>query len=145
MRLTESFAMWPGASVSGIYFADPEARYFGLGCIDRDQVADYAARKHMTTEEVERWLAESQRSPPPLNRYRPAAPTRTVTGTTIGPPLPASGVVTRMVPECTPGFRKNGLAVTRKFTASCPSPPSPPAIPLHWSPPPHTVPAAPAK
>ncbi|MCX6586606.1 MAG: methionine synthase [Acidobacteria bacterium] len=56
MRLTESFAMWPGASVSGIYFAHPEARYFSLGRIDRDQVADYATRKHMTTEEVERWL-----------------------------------------------------------------------------------------
>jgi 5-methyltetrahydrofolate--homocysteine methyltransferase len=65
MRLTESFAMWPGASVSGIYFAHPEARYFSLGRIDRDQVADYAARKRMTTQEVERWLG------PNLN-YDPA-------------------------------------------------------------------------
>jgi len=65
MRLTESFAMWPGASVSGIYFAHPEARYFSLGRIDRDQVADYAARKRMTTAEVERWLG------PNLN-YDPA-------------------------------------------------------------------------
>jgi len=56
MRLTESYAMWPGSSVSGLYFAHPEARYFTLGKIDRDQVADYAARKGMTVAEVERWL-----------------------------------------------------------------------------------------
>ena len=56
MLLTESFAMWPGSSVSGLYFAHPESRYFTLGKIDRDQVADYAARKGMTVQEVERWL-----------------------------------------------------------------------------------------
>jgi 5-methyltetrahydrofolate--homocysteine methyltransferase len=56
MRLTESFAMWPGSSVSGLYFAHPEARYFTLGKIDRDQVASYRERKGMTTQEVERWL-----------------------------------------------------------------------------------------
>ena len=42
IRLTESFAMWPGSSVSGLYFAHPQSRYFSLGKIDRDQVADYA-------------------------------------------------------------------------------------------------------
>jgi 5-methyltetrahydrofolate--homocysteine methyltransferase len=56
MRITESFAMWPGSSVSGLYFAHPEARYFSLGKIDRDQVADYHSRKGMTVAEVERWL-----------------------------------------------------------------------------------------
>jgi 5-methyltetrahydrofolate--homocysteine methyltransferase len=56
MRLTESYAMWPGSSVSGLYFAHPEARYFSLGKIDRDQVADYAARKGMPVADVERWL-----------------------------------------------------------------------------------------
>jgi 5-methyltetrahydrofolate--homocysteine methyltransferase len=56
MRLTESFAMWPGSSVSGLYFAHPESRYFTLGKIGRDQVHDYARRKGMTTEQVERWL-----------------------------------------------------------------------------------------
>ncbi|XXX76789.1 methionine synthase [Sorangium sp. So ce134] len=56
IRLTESFAMWPGSSVSGLYFAHPEARYFSLGKIDRDQVVDYHARKGMTVAEVERWL-----------------------------------------------------------------------------------------
>jgi 5-methyltetrahydrofolate--homocysteine methyltransferase len=57
MTLTESCAMLPAASVSGWYFAHPEARYFGLGRIGRDQVTDYAARKGMTPEEIERWLA----------------------------------------------------------------------------------------
>ncbi|WP_438010677.1 methionine synthase [Sorangium sp. So ce321] len=56
IRITESFAMWPGSSVSGLYFAHPEARYFSLGKIDRDQVIDYHARKGMTVAEVERWL-----------------------------------------------------------------------------------------
>ena len=65
MLITESFAMWPGSSVSGLYFAHPESRYFSLGKIDRDQVADYSARKEMSTAEVERWLG------PNLN-YDPA-------------------------------------------------------------------------
>jgi 5-methyltetrahydrofolate--homocysteine methyltransferase len=56
MQLTESFAMWPGSSVSGLYFAHPESRYFAVGKIDRDQVADYAERKGMTVAAVERWL-----------------------------------------------------------------------------------------
>ena len=56
MLITESFAMWPGSSVSGLYFAHPESRYFSLGKIDRDQVADYAQRKGMSVAEVERWL-----------------------------------------------------------------------------------------
>jgi 5-methyltetrahydrofolate--homocysteine methyltransferase len=59
MRLTESFAMWPGSSVSGLYFAHPAARYFGLGKIDRDQVADYHRRKGMSVAEVERWLGQN--------------------------------------------------------------------------------------
>ncbi len=59
MLITESFAMWPGSSVSGVYFAHPESRYFSLGKIDRDQVADYAKRKGMTVAEVERWLGQN--------------------------------------------------------------------------------------
>jgi 5-methyltetrahydrofolate--homocysteine methyltransferase len=66
MFITESFAMWPGSSVSGLYFAHPESRYFGLGKIDRDQVVDYAARKGMSITQVERWLG------PNLN-YEPGA------------------------------------------------------------------------
>ena len=56
ITLTESYAMWPGSSVSGLYFAHPEARYFTLGRIDRDQVADYAVRKDLPVAEIERWL-----------------------------------------------------------------------------------------
>jgi len=59
MLITESFAMWPGSSVSGIYFAHPESRYFSLGKIDRDQVADYSERKRMSVAEVERWLGQN--------------------------------------------------------------------------------------
>jgi len=59
MLLTESFAMWPGSSVSGLYFAHPESRYFSLGKIDRDQVADYSERKGMSVAEIERWLGQS--------------------------------------------------------------------------------------
>jgi 5-methyltetrahydrofolate--homocysteine methyltransferase len=59
MMITESFAMWPGSSVSGLYFAHPASRYFSLGKIDRDQVADYSQRKGMSISEVERWLGQS--------------------------------------------------------------------------------------
>jgi 5-methyltetrahydrofolate--homocysteine methyltransferase len=57
IKLTESYAMYPTAAVSGWYFAHPEARYFTIGKIDRDQVEDYAQRKGMTLEEAERWLS----------------------------------------------------------------------------------------
>lgn len=57
MKLTESYAMWPGASVSGWYFSHPESKYFAVAQIQRDQVEDYAQRKGMPVAEVERWLA----------------------------------------------------------------------------------------
>jgi 5-methyltetrahydrofolate--homocysteine methyltransferase len=57
IRLTESFAMYPTAAVSGWYFGHPEARYFAVGKIDRDQVEDYARRKGMSVGEVEKWLS----------------------------------------------------------------------------------------
>jgi 5-methyltetrahydrofolate--homocysteine methyltransferase len=57
LKLTESCAMWPAAAVSGLYFSHPESRYFGVGKIGRDQVADYAARKGWSVTEAERWLA----------------------------------------------------------------------------------------
>lgn len=57
IHLTESFAMFPTAAVSGYYFAHPQSRYFGLGKISKDQVEDYAIRKEMTLEETERWLS----------------------------------------------------------------------------------------
>jgi 5-methyltetrahydrofolate--homocysteine methyltransferase len=67
VQLTESYAMYPSAAVSGLYFAHPEARYFGVGKLGRDQVEDYAARKGVRLEETERWLA-------PNLAYNPGAP-----------------------------------------------------------------------
>ncbi len=64
VKLTESYAMWPGSSVSGFYFAHPESRYFGVGKIERDQVEDYARRKGWTVQETERWLG-------PVLNYNP--------------------------------------------------------------------------
>jgi 5-methyltetrahydrofolate--homocysteine methyltransferase len=66
IRLTESFAMWPAAAVSGYYFSHPESRYFGLGRIHRDQVEDYARRKGMNLEDCERWLAPNLAYDPDL-------------------------------------------------------------------------------
>ena len=57
ITLTESYAMWPGAAVSGFYYGNPESHYFGVGKIERDQVEDYAKRKGWTVVEAERWLA----------------------------------------------------------------------------------------
>lgn len=57
MQLTESFAMWPGASVSGWYFSHPDSKYFAVAQLQRDQIEDYAVRKGMSVGEVERWLA----------------------------------------------------------------------------------------
>jgi 5-methyltetrahydrofolate--homocysteine methyltransferase len=65
VRLTESFAMWPGASVCGLYFSHPQSHYFGVGRIERDQVEDYAKRKSWSIAEAERWLA-------PILNYDPA-------------------------------------------------------------------------
>ena len=69
IRLTENCAMWPGASVSGLYFAHPESHYFGVGKVDRDQVLDYQRRKGMELAEVERWLG-------PYLNYDPAGADR---------------------------------------------------------------------
>ena len=57
VELTESLAMWPAASVSGYYFAHPEAKYFGLGKIKQDQVEDFANRKGISLEHAQKWLA----------------------------------------------------------------------------------------
>jgi 5-methyltetrahydrofolate--homocysteine methyltransferase len=57
INLTESYAMYPGAAVSGFYFSHPESKYFGLGKIEKDQVEDYAKRKGMSVKEIEKWLA----------------------------------------------------------------------------------------
>jgi 5-methyltetrahydrofolate--homocysteine methyltransferase len=69
VRLTESFAMWPGAAVCGVYFSHPESRYFGVGKLERDQVGDYAERKSWTLAEAEKWLA-------PVLNYNPRTAAR---------------------------------------------------------------------
>ncbi len=66
IRLTESYAMWPGSAVSGLYISHPDSHYFGVGKIERDQVEDYARRKGWSIEETERWLA-------PVLNYDPKA------------------------------------------------------------------------
>jgi 5-methyltetrahydrofolate--homocysteine methyltransferase len=68
IKLTESFAMWPGSSVSGLYFAHPESKYFAVGKLGRDQVLDYQQRKGMSLPETERWLG-------PYLNYEPSAAT----------------------------------------------------------------------
>jgi 5-methyltetrahydrofolate--homocysteine methyltransferase len=69
VKLTESFAMWPGAAVCGLYFSHPDAHYFGVGKIERDQVEDYARRKGWSMAEAERWLM-------PVLNYDPRAAAR---------------------------------------------------------------------
>jgi 5-methyltetrahydrofolate--homocysteine methyltransferase len=69
VRLTESFAMWPGASVCGLYLSHPDSHYFGVGKIERDQVEDYARRKGWSMQEAERWLA-------PILNYQPGESAR---------------------------------------------------------------------
>jgi 5-methyltetrahydrofolate--homocysteine methyltransferase len=69
VKLTESYAMWPGAAVCGLYFSHPQSHYFGVGKIERDQVEDYARRKDWTMAECERWLA-------PILNYDPLAAAR---------------------------------------------------------------------
>jgi len=66
VQLTENYAMWPGSSVSGLYFSHSQSYYFGVAKVERDQVVDYAARKNMDVEQVERWLG-------PILNYQPAS------------------------------------------------------------------------
>jgi 5-methyltetrahydrofolate--homocysteine methyltransferase len=66
IQLTESYAMWPGSSVSGMYYSHPDSRYFGIGKIEKDQVEDYARRKGWPVDVAERWLG-------PLLNYDPRA------------------------------------------------------------------------
>ena len=71
IQLTESFAMWPGSSVSGLYFSHPQSHYFGVGKVERDQVEDYARRKGWSVEEAQRWLA-------PVLNYDPVSAVKNV-------------------------------------------------------------------
>ena len=74
ITLTESLAMFPGSSVSGLYFAHPESKYFAVGKIERDQLEDYARRKGMTVPEAEKWLMPYLNYDPDSNLVRPCQP-----------------------------------------------------------------------
>src|SRR5712672_1784520 len=93
VKLTESFAMWPGSSVSGLYFSHPESFYFGVGKIERDQVEDYAARKGWSVAEAERWLA-------PVLNYIPANDAMPTLAPPAPVPEPANDVASHP-PGCT--------------------------------------------
>src|SRR5712672_2757127 len=93
VRLTENFAMWPGSSVSGLYFSHPESFYFGVGKIERDQVEDYAARKGWSVTEAERWLA-------PVLNYIPANDAMPTLAPPAPVPEPANDVASHP-PGCT--------------------------------------------
>ncbi len=104
VKLTESFAMWPGSSVSGLYFSNAESFYFGVGKIERDQVEDYAARKGWSVEETERWLAPvlnyipAQDQSAQDRRVREAMPTQPPSS-----PTPANDVETTELASHPPG------------------------------------------
>jgi 5-methyltetrahydrofolate--homocysteine methyltransferase len=74
ITLTESLAMFPGSSVSGLYFAHPESKYFAVGKIERDQIEDYARRKGMSVAEAEKWLMPYLNYDPDSNLVRPCQP-----------------------------------------------------------------------
>src|SRR5258705_9884988 len=83
IKLTESCAMWPGSSVSGLYFAHPQSKYFAVGKLSHDQIIDYHFRKGMPLQEVERWLG-------PYLNYEPEKTTEILEGCTCGLPHAAS-------------------------------------------------------
>jgi 5-methyltetrahydrofolate--homocysteine methyltransferase len=85
--------MWPGSSVSGLYFSHPESFYFGVGKIERDQVEDYAARKGMSVAETERWLA-------PVLNYIPSQEQVVAKAPAVAEVVPANDV-TSHPPGCT--------------------------------------------
>jgi 5-methyltetrahydrofolate--homocysteine methyltransferase len=85
--------MWPGSSVSGLYFSHPESFYFGVGKIERDQVEDYAARKGMTVAETERWLA-------PVLNYIPSQEQAAAKASAAKEIVPANDVASHP-PGCT--------------------------------------------
>jgi 5-methyltetrahydrofolate--homocysteine methyltransferase len=83
IKLTESCAMWPGASVSGLYFSHPESKYFAVGKIGRDQLIDYHQRKQMDMTELERWLGPYLGYEPGDNIESTASPSRSPNGTQV--------------------------------------------------------------
>jgi 5-methyltetrahydrofolate--homocysteine methyltransferase len=103
VKLTESYAMWPGSSVSGLYFAHPESYYFGVGKIERDQVEDYAARKGMEVAEIERWLAPILNYIPTQDRSATDRAVQQAMPTTAPAATPANDAASRDLASHPPG------------------------------------------
>ena len=116
VKLTESFAMWPGSSVSGLYFSSPESYYFGVGKIERDQVEDYAARKNMTVAEIERWLA-------PILNYIPAQD-QSAQERAVRAAMPAAVAVAAPANDAASAERRRAISprIRRAAPARCISP-----------------------
>ncbi|MDB6110170.1 MAG: metH, partial [Pedosphaera sp.] len=89
IKLTESYAMWPASSVSGLYFAHPEAKYFGVGKIERDQILDYHLRRQMDLQTVERWLSPNLNYDPDETPKAAASAASNLIGCACGLPHPA--------------------------------------------------------
>jgi 5-methyltetrahydrofolate--homocysteine methyltransferase len=96
VTLTESLAMWPGSSVSGLYFSHPQSEYFGVGKVERDQVEDYAERKGLTVEETERWLAPVLNYIPSSEPAAKAAPEEDLAKIPAGEHPPGCGCAMHM-------------------------------------------------
>jgi 5-methyltetrahydrofolate--homocysteine methyltransferase len=93
--------MWPGSSVSGMYYSHPESYYFGVGKIERDQVEDYAARKNMTIDEIERWLSPILNYIPGQDISGKAGATRTPAAAAVPAPAnDASAEIANHPPGC---------------------------------------------
>jgi 5-methyltetrahydrofolate--homocysteine methyltransferase len=96
VKLTESFAMWPGSSVSGLYFSHPDSAYFGVGKIERDQVEDYAQRKGWSVAETERWLA-------PVLNYIPTGEVMPLLAPAAAVPVAANDLAAKEMAAHPPG------------------------------------------
>jgi 5-methyltetrahydrofolate--homocysteine methyltransferase len=103
VKLTESFAMWPGSSVSGLYFSSPESYYFGVGKIERDQVEDYAARKGMSVAEIERWLAPILNYIPSQDQSAEVRAVRAAMPAAVAVAAPANDATARELASHPPG------------------------------------------
>src|SRR4029079_16313859 len=100
VTLTESFAMWPGSSVSGLSLSNAESFYFGVGKIERDQVEDYAERKGMSVAEVERWLSPILNYIPAQDQSAPGRAVKDAMPTQAPTAVPANDVASHP-PGCT--------------------------------------------
>ena len=105
ISLTSSYAMWPGASVCGLYFSHPESHYFGVGKVERDQVEDYAKRKGWSVSETERWLA-------PVLNYAPE-----VVSPAASPKAPAFQATTPSAGDIASHPANCGCALHRQLAA----------------------------